>query len=130
MRSGVGWDVTRTGRTVRIDVNGGLDISEDASTAIFAATIEHLLDEDVGVVLLDGSALGPVFPNELGETVALLEPLAERYGKEFIVVRSRLRRSRHPPPHGRQSSSASLRGGHHVDAGSRLSGRRTSRRSP
>jgi hypothetical protein len=47
MRSGVGWEVTRTGRTVRIDVTAGLDISEDASTAIIAATMEHLLDEDV-----------------------------------------------------------------------------------
>jgi hypothetical protein len=45
MRSGVGWGVTRTGRTVRIDVNGGLDGSEDASTAIIAATVDHLLDE-------------------------------------------------------------------------------------
>jgi hypothetical protein len=89
MRSGVGWDVTRTGRTVRIDVNAGLDVSEDASTAIIAATMEHLLDEDVNVVLLDGSALGPDFPNELDETVAALEMLAARYGKEFIVVRSR-----------------------------------------
>lgn len=44
MRSGVGWDVTRTGQTVRIDVNAGLSNSEDASTAIIAATVEHLLD--------------------------------------------------------------------------------------
>jgi hypothetical protein len=98
MRSGVGWDVTRTGGTVRIDVNAGLDISEDAGSTIIAATMEHLLDEDVSVVQLDGSAIGAAFPKELGETVAALELLAERYRKEFIVVRSRAP-SLHDDPH-------------------------------
>lgn len=86
MRSGVGWDVTRTGQTVRIDVNAGLDNSEDASTAISAATVEHLLDEDVRVVQLDGSALGPDLPKGLAAAVAALKLLAERYGKELIVA--------------------------------------------
>ena len=85
MRSGIGWDVTRTAGTVRIDVNEGLDNSEDASGAILAATMEHLLDEEVSVVQLDGSALGTDFPNELGETVAALEMLAERCGNKFVV---------------------------------------------
>ena len=48
--------------------------------------MEHLLDEDVSVVELDGSALGTAFPNELVEAVAALELLAERYGKKFIVA--------------------------------------------
>jgi hypothetical protein len=85
MRSGVGWDVTRAGRTVRIDVNAGADISEDATTAIIAATMEHLLDEDVSVVQLDGSALGPDPPKGFAATVATLELLSERYGKDLIV---------------------------------------------
>lgn len=29
MTSGAGWDVTRTGRTVRINLNAGSDVSED-----------------------------------------------------------------------------------------------------
>jgi hypothetical protein len=85
MRSGVGWDVIRTGRTVRIDVNAGVDISEDAGTAIIAASMEHLLDEDVSVIQLDGSALVPHPPKGLTPIVAALELLAERYGKELIV---------------------------------------------
>ena len=48
--------MTRTGRTVHIDVTGGVDISDDARTAMIAATMEHLLDEDVRLVQLDGSA--------------------------------------------------------------------------
>jgi hypothetical protein len=85
MRSGVGWDVSRIGRTVRIDINAGLDMPEHASTAIIAATMEHLLDEDVSVVQLGGSALGPDFPNGLAPAVAKLDLLAERFGKELIV---------------------------------------------
>jgi len=85
MRSGAGWDVTRTGRTVRVDLNAGSDISEDASTAIIAATMEHLLDEDVTHVQLDGSALGPDLPKGLAAAVVELERLAERYGKELII---------------------------------------------
>ena len=85
MRSGVGWDVIRTGRTVRIDVNAGVDISEDAGTAIIAASMEHMLDEDVSVIQLDGSALVPRPPKGLTPIVAALELLAERYGKELIV---------------------------------------------
>ena len=86
MRSGAAWAVSRTGRTVRIDVTAGLDVREDESTAILAATMEHLLDEDVSVVELDGSALGTAFPNELVEAIAALELLAERYGKKFMVA--------------------------------------------
>jgi hypothetical protein len=85
MRSGVGWDVTRTGRTVRIEVNGGLDSSEDARTAIIAATMEHLLDEDVSVVQFNGSALGPDLPKGLAAAVAALELLTRRYGKQLVV---------------------------------------------
>ena len=77
--------MTRTGRTVRIDLNGGLDSSEDVRTAMIAATVEHLLDEDVGVVQLDGSALGPDLPKEVAAAVAELELLTERYGKKFMV---------------------------------------------
>jgi hypothetical protein len=43
------------GRTVRIDLEAGVDISDEARTAMIAATMEHLLDEDVSVVRLDGS---------------------------------------------------------------------------
>lgn len=85
MRSGVGWDVTRTGRTVRIDLSGGLASSEDVRTAMIAATVEHLLDEEVSVVQLDGSALGPYLPKEVAAAVAELELLAVRYGKQFVV---------------------------------------------
>jgi hypothetical protein len=85
MRSGVGWDVIRTGRTVRVDFNAGGDISEDAGAAILAATMEHLLDEDVRWVQLDGSALNPDPPKGLTPVVTALEQLAERYGKELIV---------------------------------------------
>jgi hypothetical protein len=85
MRSGVEWDVTRTGRTIRIDISAGVDISEEAQIDIIAATMEHLLDEDVRLVQLDGSALDPDPPNGLATVVAALEVLAERYGKELIV---------------------------------------------
>ena len=88
MRSGVGWDITRTGRTVRIDISEEVDISEDATTAILAATIEHLLDADVSVVQLDGSALDPdlqFLPNGLAAAVTELERLADRYGKVLII---------------------------------------------
>ena len=79
--------MTRTGRIVRIEVTAGLDISEDACTAIIAATMEHLLDEDVSVVQLDldGSALGPDLPKGFAAAVGTLELLAERYGKELMV---------------------------------------------
>jgi hypothetical protein len=85
MRSGVGWDVIRTGRTVRIEINAGVDISQETQTAIIAATTEHLLDEDVTMVQLDGSALAPDLPKGLTAVVAALEMLAERYGKALIV---------------------------------------------
>ncbi len=85
MRSGVGWDVTRTGRTVRIDLSAGVDISDDVTTAILAATMQHLLDEDVSVVQLDGAALGPDLPEGFAAAVVELELLADRYGKELIV---------------------------------------------
>jgi hypothetical protein len=85
MRSGVGWDVIRTGRTVRVDLNAGVEISEQAQTAIIAATTEHLLDEDVRWVQLDGSALEPDPPKGSTPVVTALEQLAERYGKELIV---------------------------------------------
>jgi hypothetical protein len=85
MRSGAGWGVTRTGQTVRIAFDAGRDISEDASTAIIAAAMEHLLDEDVSVVQFDESALGAELPEGLAEAVVELERLAERYGKELIV---------------------------------------------
>lgn len=77
--------MTRKGRTVRIDVDEGVDMSQDASTAIIAATMEHLLDEDLSVVQLDVSAVVPDFPKELTPVVAVLELLAERFGKELIV---------------------------------------------
>jgi len=86
VRSGVGWDVTRIGRSVRISIDGRFYIPEDASTAIVAATMEHLLDEHVSIVQLDGSALGPDLLKGLAEAVTELELLAERYGKEFMVV--------------------------------------------
>ncbi len=85
MRSGVGWDVTRTGRTVRVDLDAGVDISDEARTAMIAATMEHLLDEDVRMVQLDGSALGPELPQGLDAAIAQLELLADRFGKELIV---------------------------------------------
>jgi hypothetical protein len=44
--------VTRTGRTVCIDIHADRDVSDDAITAIIAATMEHMLDEDVTVIQL------------------------------------------------------------------------------
>jgi hypothetical protein len=85
MRSGAGWVVTRTGRTVRIDLNAGLDTSEDATTAIIAATLEHLLDKDVSEVQIDGSALGQDLPGAFPPALAKLAQLAERYNKDLIV---------------------------------------------
>lgn len=85
MRSGVGWDVTRKGRTVRIDVNAGLDISQDVRTAIIAATMEHLLDDELSVVQFDGLALDRHPPRGLAAAVAEMELLAERYGKHLVV---------------------------------------------
>jgi hypothetical protein len=57
-----------------------VDISEDASAAILAATLEHLLDVDVRWVQLDGSALDPDPPKGVTPVVTALEQLAERYG--------------------------------------------------
>jgi hypothetical protein len=51
---------------VRIDVNAGLDISEDTSAAIIAATIGYVLNEDVSVVQVDGSALSSRPPERVG----------------------------------------------------------------
>ena len=88
VRSVVGWDVTRTGRTVRIDIVAEVDMSEEATTAILAAAMEHLLDDDVSVVQVDGSALDPDLPDlpiGLAATVTELELLADRYGKRLMV---------------------------------------------
>jgi hypothetical protein len=73
------------GRTVRIDLEAGVDISDEARTAMIAATMEHLLDEDVSVVRLDGSALGQELPKGLDAAIGQLELLADRFGKELIV---------------------------------------------
>jgi hypothetical protein len=50
-----------------------------------SATMEHLLDEDVAWSGWMDRHSVLTSRNELVEAIAALEPLAERYGKKFIV---------------------------------------------
>jgi hypothetical protein len=52
---------------------------------MIVTTVEHLLDEEVSVVQLDGLALGPDLPKEVAAAIAEPELLADRYGKQFMV---------------------------------------------
>jgi hypothetical protein len=82
----VEWDVTRTGNTVRINVNDPSSISEADRDAIVAATEEFLVDDGVSLLQLDGPAVGGGRPSRgLAEATRALERLAEQHGKQLIV---------------------------------------------
>lgn len=86
MEPNVGWDVTRTGNTVRINVNHPSSISDADTDAMVAATEGLLIDDGVTVVQLDGSAVSGGRPSRgLADATRALERLAELHGKQLVI---------------------------------------------
>ena len=80
------WDVTRTGRTVRIDVTQATHVRASDTEAVVAATEALIADDDVDLLQLDGPAMHGQPPLDgLSGTIRALERLAESYGKRLIV---------------------------------------------
>lgn len=80
------WDVTRTGRTVRVDVTQATHVVAGDTEAVVAATEALITGDDVDVIQLDGPAMHRQPPLDgLSGTIRALERLAETYGKRLIV---------------------------------------------
>lgn len=80
------WDVTRTGKTVRVDVAQAIRVVPGDTDAVVAATEALITDDEVEVIQLDGPAMDGQLPLDgLSGTIRALERLAETYGKRLIV---------------------------------------------
>lgn len=86
MKAQADWNVTRTGGTVRIDMNAADDLSEADRNAMISAAEELLDDENVRLVQLDGHALGPRPYRGLADTGRALEMLADKHGKPLWAM--------------------------------------------
>jgi len=85
MARNVEWDVTRSGRTVRIDVYAADDLSETDAHAMVAATEELLVDDEVNVVQMNGPVLKGRPPKRVAGVIRAMDDLAHKYGKPLTI---------------------------------------------
>jgi hypothetical protein len=85
MRRGAAWNVTRTGGTVRLEVNSVGHLSEADADAMVVATEELLGDEEINSVQVDGPALSDRPPKGLTRALRELDRLTRRHGIRLMV---------------------------------------------
>lgn len=80
------YEVTRTGRTVRVDLTQVGSVTVGDAEAVVAAAEALVVDDEVEVVQLDGPAMDDGRPPKgMSAAIRELERLADRYGKRLIV---------------------------------------------
>jgi fructose-1-phosphate kinase PfkB-like protein len=79
------WEVIRRGGTVCVDVTRAAYLSDEDHEALLATTEDLLQDDEVSIVLLQGSIPRNPPPAGLARVLKALSRLAEQYDRQLVV---------------------------------------------